>query len=149
MSFTFPILYSFRRCPYAIRARLAIRYSGVDVELRETLLKDKPEAMLYASPKGTVPVLILSNGQVIDESCDVMTWALGEYDPEHWFHGQSKDIQAQIMALIEINDRQFKPILDKYKYAARHPEQTQDFYRQQGTVFLQNLELSLSCHIIC
>lgn len=146
MNSTLPIFYSFRRCPYAIRARLAIRYSGVDVELREILLKDKPEAMLCASPKGTVPVLVLNNGHVIDESGDVMMWALKENDPEHWFHGQSEGMKKQIKALIEINDRQFKPILDKYKYTVRHPEQTQDFYRQQGTAFLQTLELSLSHH---
>jgi len=139
MTSNLPILYSFRRCPYAIRARMAIRYSSIGVELREIILKDKPEAMLYASPKGTVPVLILSDGQVIDESCDVMAWALGKCDPERWFYGQGEDMQKQIQALIEINDRQFKPILDKYKYAARHPEQTQDFYRQKGTVFLQYL----------
>ncbi len=146
MSSTFPVLYSFRRCPYAIRARLAILYSGADVELREILFKDKPESMLCASPKGTVPVLILNNGQVIDESCDVMRWALDKNDPQHWFHGQSEAMQKQMESLIEINDQQFKPILDKYKYAVRHPEQTQDFYRQQGAAFLQTLELSLSHH---
>jgi len=76
-----PVLYSFRRCPYAIRARLAINYSGVKVEQRDIELKNKPAAMLVASPKGTVPVLVLNGGQVIDESRDIIHWALGQNDP--------------------------------------------------------------------
>ena len=141
-----PILYSFRRCPYAIRARLAIRYSGVEVYLREVILKNKPEPMLLASPKGTVPVLILEDGNVIDESRDIMTWALKISDPERWLYNLEEDKQQQINNWIDINDHQFKPILDKYKYAVGHPEHPQEYYRTQAGTYLQSLELSLSQH---
>ena len=100
-----PILYSFRRCPYAMRARLAVAQSGAQVELREVELRDKPEAMLEASPKGTVPVLILPDGQVIDESYDVMNWALGV--------DCATDAER---ALVVQCDAEFKPFLDQYKY---------------------------------
>ena len=79
-----PVLYSFRRCPYAIRARMALAVAGMAVELREVLLRDKPEAMLEVSAKGTVPVLQLPDGRVIDESLEVMDWALTQNDPEDW-----------------------------------------------------------------
>ena len=79
-----PVLYSFRRCPYAIRARLALHVSGAPYELREILLRDKPASMLAISPKGSVPVLALPDGQVIDESWDIMQWALQQRDPENW-----------------------------------------------------------------
>lgn len=79
-----PILYSFRRCPRAMRARIALMYAEVDLELREVYLKNKPQAMLQVSPKGTVPVLVLPNGKVIDESYDVMLWAIEQHDPDHW-----------------------------------------------------------------
>ena len=78
-----PILYSFRRCPYAIRARLALASAGVPVELREVVLREKPDAFLTASPSATVPCLVLS-GQVLDESLDIMHWALARNDPEGW-----------------------------------------------------------------
>jgi glutathione S-transferase len=138
-----PILYTFRRCPYAIRARLALTYANIEVEQRETLLKDKPQAMLDTSPKATVPVLILKNGQVIDESLDIMLWALQQHDPKGWLAHQQ-----QAMPLIQSNDHQFKPCLDKYKYADRFPEQSQTFYRQQGEVFLQALEELLAQHTV-
>ena len=77
------VLYSFRRCPYAMRARLAIVSAQLEVELREVELRNKPESLLLASPKGTVPVLVLDNGQVLDESLDIMNWALRQNDPEH------------------------------------------------------------------
>ena len=76
-----PILYSFRRCPYAMRARMTLSYAGIEVRLREVILRDKPAAMLGASSKGTVPVLIQSDGKVIDESRDIMRWALNQNDP--------------------------------------------------------------------
>ncbi|MCH1446799.1 MAG: glutathione S-transferase N-terminal domain-containing protein, partial [Luminiphilus sp.] len=84
---TVPTLYSFRRCPYAMRARMAIAYAGIEVGLREVVLKDKPAAMLAVSSKGTVPVLIETNGRVIDESLDVMAWALDQHDSDHWLSG--------------------------------------------------------------
>lgn len=110
---TDPILYSFRRCPYAMRARLALLVSGLPHEIREVKLRDKPVEMLAASPKGTVPVLVLTNGAVIDESIDIMRWALAQNDPEHWLAGDDP-------ALIEANDGPFKHHLDRYKYPDRH-----------------------------
>src|SRR5882757_10856221 len=86
------ILYSFRRCPYAMRARLALDVSGQVCELREVVLRNKPPAMLEASPKGTVPVLVLANGEVIDESLDIMLWALGCNDPERWLTPESDSL---------------------------------------------------------
>jgi glutathione S-transferase len=79
-----PVLYSFRRCPYAMRARMALRYSGISVELREVLLREMPPELLACSPKGTVPVLVLPDGRVIEESRDIMAWALAQHDPDHW-----------------------------------------------------------------
>ena len=111
-----PILYTFRRCPYAIRARLTLRYSQTHVELREVVLRDKPEGMLTASPKGTVPVLVLSvadaNQSVLEESLDIMRWALDRYDPDGWL-AEDGDITTD---LIERNDSEFKYWLDRYKY---------------------------------
>lgn len=130
------ILYSFRRCPYAIRARLAVRVSGLVVALREVKLANKPEALLVCSPKGTVPVLRLSTGEVIDESLDIMRWALEQHDPEGWLQGQGK-------WLIDINDGEFKSYLDHYKYADRFPEQSVDYYRQQAEGFIGMLEQQL------
>ncbi|WP_260483143.1 glutathione S-transferase [Sphingomicrobium flavum] len=108
-----PILYSFRRCPYAMRARMALKASGVEVEHREILLRDKPPAMLEASPKGTVPVLVLPDGQVLEESLDVMHWALDQADPHGWLERKDDALIARI-------DGPFKHHLDRYKYAERH-----------------------------
>jgi glutathione S-transferase len=114
-----PILYSFRRCPYAIRARMALRKSGVVVELREVVLRDKPESMLCASPKGTVPVLVLpGGGPVLDESLDLMRWALTLRDPDGWLANADAPVQQQWVAT---NDGPFKQALDRYKYPERHP----------------------------
>jgi glutathione S-transferase len=133
-----PILYSFRRCPYAIRARMAISYVGIPVEIREVELKNKPEHLLAISPKGTVPVLQLTNGEVIEESLDIMRWALAQYDPEHWLHfGNEAD------RLIKWNDGDFKYYLDRYKYADRYPDFSQEHHRQQAEVFLTGLEARL------
>jgi len=133
-----PILYSFRRCPYAIRARLAIKTSQVKVELREVLLKDKPKEMLAISPKGTVPVLLLPNDQVIAESKEIMLWALSQNDPNNWL-----DNSQNATALINHNDHQFKPHLDRYKYADRYPEKPREFYREQVVSFLNLLDQKL------
>lgn len=126
---TYPILYSFRRCPYAMRARLAIAAAQVKVELREVELRNKQEALLLASPKGTVPVLQLEDGKVIDESPDIMFWALQQHDPEHWLE---QDWLKQTKQLIQRNDGEFKYYLDRYKYADRYPERSELEYRQQG-----------------
>jgi len=133
------VLYSFRRCPYAMRARLAIRISEVQLQLREVVLKDKPEQLLKASPKATVPVLILACGTVIDESLGIMQWALSLNDPEGWL----EKLPAQL-PLVEQCDNVFKPWLDKYKYADRYPEFDEDYYRRQGCEFLAQLEARLT-----
>lgn len=128
-------LYSFRRCPYAMRARMALRYSGVPVEIVEVSLKAKPAEMLAISPKGTVPVLD-ADGRVIDESLEIMRWALAQNDPQGWL----LDGDSRIAELIEANDQGFKVDLNRYKYSERYPEQPMEVYRAQGAVFLQRLE---------
>jgi glutathione S-transferase len=138
-----PILYSFRRCPYAIRARMALVYSGVGFELWEVVLKNKPQEMLNASPKGTVPVLILPNDTVIDESWDVMKWALSNNDPDDWMLQSCPEFASSLSALIQQNDLYFKGYLDRYKYADRYPEHTMEYYREQGETFLLKLDEQL------
>ena len=123
-----------------MRARLALYYSSCKVEHREVVLRDKPAEMLQASPKGTVPVLVLADGHVIDESLDIMRWALAQTDPDGWL-SSLEDSQLQLAnELIAFNDDEFKVHLDHYKYAVRFPEQSMETYRQQGEVFLQRLE---------
>ncbi|WP_286222489.1 glutathione S-transferase [Marinobacter apostichopi] len=124
-----------------MRARLGILFAELKVELREIVLKDKPAQMLAISPKGTVPVLELAEGDssvrlVIEESREILEWALQQNDP----HGLLSVDLASAGALIERNDNEFKHWLDRYKYADRHPELTQLDYRQNGEVFLQELE---------
>ncbi|MDB5967225.1 MAG: glutathione S-transferase [Polaromonas sp.] len=120
-----PILYTFRRCPYAMRARLALAVSGQAHEAREVVLRDKPAALLAASPKGTVPVLVLPDGQVIDQSLDVMLWALQQNDPEQWLAPEDGSLQ-DMLALIAGNDGAFKHSLDRYKYPNRYPDEAAD-----------------------
>ncbi|MEO8491496.1 glutathione S-transferase [Pseudomonas sp.] len=129
------LLYSFRRCPYAMRARLALSYSGVAVRIVEVSLRAKPAEMLALSPKGTVPVLSVG-GVVIEESLEIMQWALAQHDPEDWL------LQGDpaVLALIAENDQGFKYHLNRYKYAERYPEQPMEAYRAEGEVFLQTLE---------
>ncbi|OLF77846.1 glutathione S-transferase [Maricaulis sp. W15] len=112
-----PILYSFRRCPYAMRARLALHASATAVEHREILLRAKPQAMLTASPKGTVPVLVLPDGRVLEESLAIMLWALRQHDPDNWLADETLALD-----LIEQCDTRFKPHLDRYKYATRYED---------------------------
>jgi glutathione S-transferase len=130
-----PILYSFRRCPYAMRARLALAVSATRCELREVKLSAKPEAMLAASPKGTVPVLVLASGEVIDQSIDIMRHALALRDPEGW-------LDRDDTALIGANDGAFKHALDRYKYPERHGVDALA-HRSEGLAFLQTLEARL------
>ena len=134
-----PILYSFRRCPYAMRARMALAASGAEVMLREVLLKDKPAELLAASPKATVPVLVLSDGRVVEESLDVMQWALEYRDPLNWLEGEALDSDW-----ISACDGDFKHWLDRYKYAERYPEHAAEDYRQNAEAFIQKLEDQLS-----
>lgn len=132
-------LYSFRRCPYAMRARMALRYSGVAVNIVEVSLKAKPAEMLALSSKGTVPVLSV-DGQVIDESLAIMHWALAQSDPQDWLLKDDPVRQQLIAELIEENDQVFKVHLNRYKYAERYPEQPMAFYRAEGEVFLRRLD---------
>ncbi|PMZ86795.1 MULTISPECIES: glutathione S-transferase [unclassified Pseudomonas] len=132
-------LYSFRRCPYAMRARMALRYSGVAVDIVEVSLKAKPAEMLALSGKGTVPVLSV-DGRVIDESLDIMRWALAQNDPQDWLLKDDPVAAEQIAPLIEQNDQVFKVHLNRYKYAERYPEQPMEVYRSEGEVFLRRLD---------
>jgi glutathione S-transferase len=136
-------LYSFRRCPYAMRARMALRYSAVEVEIVEVSLKAKPAEMLALSSKGTVPVLQV-DGRVIDESLDIMRWALAQQDPDNWRLFGDLEGQALTAALIEENDQVFKLHLNRYKYPERHPEYPQEHYRREGEDFLRRLEALLA-----
>lgn len=138
-----PVLYSFRRCPYAMRARMAIRYSGMTVLLREVVLRDMPAALLACSPKGTVPVLVLPGGEVLEESRDIMDRALAENDPDGWLQGMGDAGREEVRQLVDSCDTAFKQHLDHYKYAERYPAHTADYYRAQGGVFLDRLEQRL------
>ena len=130
-----PILYSFRRCPYAMRARMAIYKSGLKVELREIVLRDKPAHMLEISPKGTVPVLELTDGKVIDESIDIMIYAIGRQDPDEWLSGE----QEVTDFLIKRNDGEFKNALDRYKYPGRYPDEDCTNAFDRGAEILKDL----------
>ncbi len=138
-----PILYSFRRCPYAMRARLALASSGLTYELREVALRSKPPELLAASPKSTVPVLVLPDGTVIDESLEVMLWALRQHDPDSWLAGDVDGMRQ----LIADNDGAFKQHLDRYKYpnryASEHTDDVQAFaalHRAAGAAWLVSLQ---------
>jgi glutathione S-transferase len=147
-----PVLYSFRRCPYAMRARLAMAVCGLKYELREVSLKSKPPEMLAASPKGTVPVLVLPSGQVIDESLNIMRWALAQNDPD----GRLSPELNNMLTLIAVNDGQFKHALDRYKYPNRYPLESggdvkafATAQRFEAASWLQTLESRLSKGWLC
>jgi glutathione S-transferase len=131
-----PILYSFRRCPYAMRARMALRVAGIAVELREVKLAAKPPELIEASPKATVPVLVLADGTVVDESLAIMRWALAQSDPEDWLAGDDP-------ALIAANDGAFKHHLDRAKYPGRYDEDGITDHRAEGLALLAPLEARL------
>lgn len=134
-------LYSFRRCPYAMRARLAcaLFLNPQSLELREVVLKNKPQELLAISPKATVPVLALNCGTVIDESRDIMLWALEHASDELKSQYLPFHLQLDVDELIDENDGSFKWALDRYKYADRYDE-SEEHYRQLGEVFLRRLE---------
>lgn len=113
-----PVFYSFRRCPYAMRARMALASSQQSVELREIVLRDKPAEMLLASPKATVPVLVQSDGSVLEQSLDIMLWALNENDPHALLRPEIGDLATMLDQIATI-DGAFKFHLDNYKYASR------------------------------
>ena len=133
-----PVLYSFRRCPYAMRARMALLVSGTPVRLREVVLRDKPEEMIAASAKATVPVLVLPDGRVIDESLAIMHWAMKRNDPENWLQGNAAET-----ALIAEADGPFKDHLDRYKYPTRYENVDPLAHRAGGLVFLEKLNALL------
>lgn len=137
------ILWSFRRCPYAMRARLAIAVSGIEVELREILLRDKPEAFRAASAKATVPVLQCGDGKILEESRDIMFWALEQSDPQDWLAPWRRD-QQQVKTFLERLDGSFKTHLDRYKYASRFDPEEATANRDAGAEFLGEIDQTLS-----
>ncbi|WP_238377120.1 glutathione S-transferase [Neptunomonas antarctica] len=152
-----PILYSLQNCPYAMRARLVILLAQQPVLLRPITMKNKPAEMLAVSPKGTVPVLILrlpadidnkikEKQQVIDESLDIMLWALQRNDPENLLYSERADALPEMLKIIEENDKQFKPSLEKYKHAKRFHEKTEESFRLACEPFIQRLEQRLTQH---
>ena len=143
MSHALPVLYSFRRCPYAMRARLALAASGQACELREVVLKHKPQGLLQASPKGTVPVLVLPDGQVLDQSLDIMLWTLQRNDPGAWLTPGQGNLQ-DMLALIAECDGPFKQALDRCKYPSRHPEADTGVERALAADWLHQLETRLA-----
>ena len=136
-----PVLYTFRRCPYAMRARLALYYSKINYEHREISLKNRPIELYNISSKGTVPVLELQTGKVIDESFEIMKWAISLNDPKKWFYN-SKEKQLEA---IFVNDFHFKKWLDKYKYHVRYPDYEKSFYRSKCEKILDKYEKILEC----
>lgn len=140
-----PVLYSFRRCPYAMRARLALAVSGQACELREVVLRNKPQGLLQASPKGTVPVLVLPEGLVLEQSLDIMLWALQQHDPERWLapgHGTLADM----LALVAECDGPFKHALDRCKYPNRYPGADGAAERAAAAAWLSALNHRLATH---
>ena len=137
-------LYSFRRCPYAMRARMGLSMAGIAVRVREIVLRDKPAEMLEASPKGTVPVLVTLSGTVVDESLDVMRWALAQNDPEGWM---TADPQATA-ELISRNDGRFKQALDRYKYPNRYEAESlvRGAARSEGLEVLADLDSRIAAN---
>jgi glutathione S-transferase len=132
-----PILYSFRRCPYAMRARIALRNAGLRVELREVVLRDKPQAFLDVSPSASVPCLV--GETVIDESLDIMLWALRQNDPDRWL-----DMPAEWHGWVEHNDGPFKQALDRTKYETRYPGTDPHEQRKLASAFLADLNAQLN-----
>lgn len=138
-----PVLYTFRRCPYAIRARIALLYANIHTEEREVNLKDKPIELMKLSPKATVPVLVLEDGVILDQSLDIIKWALQHSDPDKWL---SKRLEKKSNELIYYNDHQFKPILDSYKYSHQAEIQDPIYYREQAGKYLSQLNMLIRQH---
>jgi len=145
-STTLAILYSLQNCPYAMRARLALLLAQQKVQIRAITMKDKPAEMLLASPKGTVPVLVVDEAQVIDESLDVMLWALNRNDPENLLFSHDPKALPEMLKVIQENDAEFKPNLEKYKRAKRFHGSDEETCRLECEPFIQALEQRLSKH---
>lgn len=138
---TAPMLYTFRRCPYAMRARMALLQSSVRFQAYELVLSDKPAEMLLKSPKGTVPVLVLGGDHVIDESWLIMEWAFANHDEGLWW---ARAQSQENLGLLALNDGVFKEKLDRYKYANRYLGVSPSDEREQACdLFLRPLELRL------
>ena len=133
-----PILYSFRRCPYAIRARMVLSYMEVSVELREVLLNERPQSLYKISSKGTVPVLLLKDGKVLDESLDIMQWAIKQGEQKLY-----EDKLNEQNQLIKYNDTKFKYWLDKYKYHVRYLEHSREYYQRKCSKTLAEYDMRL------
>jgi len=149
MACTPPILYSLQNCPYAMRARLAILMSQQSVLIRAIVMKNKPAELLALSPKGTVPVLVLGTEpgtQVIDESLDIMLWALNLSDPDNLLYAEDAKALPEMLTIINDNDQQFKPNLERYKRAKRFHGDDEEACRLQCEPFIQSLEQRLSQH---
>ena len=146
----YPILYTFRRCPYAIRTRMVIKLSQITVEIREIELKNKPREFLELSPKGTVPVLLTDSGQVLEESLDIINWALDSNDPNNLL-SECNLSKSQFKELLKKLDDDFKINLDKYKYPNRYQGVDRNFNRDANLNFLANLDniLKTSEYINC
>jgi len=134
-----PVLYSFRRCPYCMRAHMALKYTGIKIELREVDLNKMPAQALSISPQATVPVLVLTDGAVNDESWDIVKWALRQHDPDNWL-GDNECYLLDAEILVETNDFSFKDDLDHYKYADRFPAHEPQHYRAACEEFIEELE---------
>lgn len=141
---TLPILYSLRRCPYAMRARIGILLAKQPVMLRDIIMKNIPAEMIAVSPKATVPVLVLADSTVIDESLDIMLWALQQSDPSNLLVKESTDALPTMLNLIHHNDNEFVESLEKYKVAARYHDIAEVFYRNQCEIFITDLEERLA-----
>lgn len=139
-----PILYSLQNCPYAMRARIALLLAEQTIIVRAITLKDKPQAMLNASPKGEVPVLILPNGTVIEQSYDIMLWALQQNDSANLLHRDVPEFSQQILQLIERGDNEFKHPLEQYRAAKRYHQDSEIQWRQQCEIFIEDIEYNLN-----
>jgi len=138
-----PILYSFKRCPYAMRARMALYLSNTVVELREVSLRDKPQSMLEISPKGTVPVLILDDGNVIDESIEIIEWCIKK-KKNIFTETLNSDQELFTEDAIKLFDEKFKFHLDRYKYATRYEDVDEIIHRESCVEILKTMENKIS-----
>ena len=141
-----PTLYSLRHCPYAMRARLAILKSDTPVILRNITLSNKPPEMLTVSPKGTVPVLVISSELIIEESLEIMLWVLAQQDPNNLLQIESPHLLLQMFQLISRFDDEFVKCLAQYKCASRYREKNIEQKRQHCEVYLAILERRLNQH---
>ena len=140
-----PLLFTFRRCPYAIRARLALALARVDYNIIEVDLKNKPERLLQLSPKATVPVLLLADGSLLEQSLDIMLWALQQSDSANVLPKTDADRVISMQRIAE-NDGPFKQVLDRYKYPERHPEYSANEHQQAATQWIDQWNSALAMH---